>query len=298
MGVAGLASRGRAVGQRLRAAGIRVLGFDDDVRTAATSGLRTVGTAERLAQECEVEIVAPDGEEAAALLEELLTFEGLAALRTIILIGALEPRRVQRLADAASQKGIALLDAPLDGGDDAILAGRAVVFAAGSQAAIGSCRPLFEALGRLVVVGEAGSGQIARTVNDLLRWANVLAIHDAFSLARACGADPSPIRDAVLHASGSNRALEEWGRVGIAAAREDIQAALLLAHESGASMPFLNRLDSLLASLDPDQMAGLFNLGVVDLSRPAEPAILPESDNMTDINESQEAVVNSGGNIG
>lgn len=267
IGVAGLGSRGRAIGSRLRTRGFRVLGFDDDVQAAATSGLRTAGSAEQLAQECETEIVALDGTEAARLTEELLGFPGMGTVGAIVLAGALEPRQVQRLAASAAQKGIALVDAPLDGGEEAIAAGQAVVFAAGSQAAIDGCRDVFTALGTMVCVGEAGSGQIARTVNDLLRWANVLAIHDAFSLARACGADPSPIRDAVLRASGSNRALEEWGRSGIEAARQDIRAGLLLADETGASMPFLQQLDSLLERLDQEQMAGLFNLGIVDLTQ-------------------------------
>ncbi|MFI5265739.1 MAG: NAD(P)-dependent oxidoreductase [Chloroflexota bacterium] len=266
IGVAGLGSRGRAIGNRLRGAGHRVLGFDDDVRAAASSGLRTVGSSERLAQECEVELVSCDGEQAEGLIQELLDFQGITSLTTIALCGALEPRRVQQLAEASAAKGIALVDTPLDGGEDAIQTGRAIVFAGGSEPAVENCRPLFEAFGTLVYVGEAGSGQIARTVNDLLRWANVLAIHDAFSLVRAAGADPSPIRDAVLRASGSNRALEEWGRAGISAARQDIQAALLLAQETGASMPFLEQLDALLEHLDPDKMAGLFNLGIVDLS--------------------------------
>src|SRR5581483_4544884 len=182
----------------------------------------------------------------------------------------------QELAAAAAGHGVALLDAPIDGGDEAIEAGKAVIFAAGSAQAIEACRLPFQALGALVSVGEAGSGQIARTVNDLLRWANVLAIHDAFSLARACGADPTPIRDAVLRASGSSGALQDWGRAGIAAARQDIQAALILAQETGASMPFLEQLDGLLEHMDPDKMAGLFNLGIADLSRP-EPEEAPLS---------------------
>jgi 3-hydroxyisobutyrate dehydrogenase len=270
IGVAGLGSRGRAIGNRLRSVGLRVAGFDEDVRAAASSGLRTVGSSERLAKECEVELVACDGVPAEHLIQELLEFQGISSLTTIALCGALEPRRVQQLAVAAAAKGIAMVDAPIDGGEEAIASGRAVIFAGGTEAAVDGCRELFQAFGTLVYVGEAGSGQIARTVNDLLRWANVLAIHDAFSLVRTCGADPSPIRDAVLRASGSNRALQEWGRTGIAAAKQDIQAALLLAQESGAKMPFLEQLDTLLERLDPDQMAGLFNLGVVDLSKPQD----------------------------
>ncbi|HEU0168799.1 MAG TPA: NAD(P)-binding domain-containing protein [Chloroflexota bacterium] len=270
-GLAGLGPRARALAVRLRMAGLRVIGYDPDVQVAATSGLRTVGSPRRLADECELEIVAMDGAPAAEMIERLLDFQGgLAHLEAIALCGALEPRRVQQLTTLAAAKGVALLDAPIDGSDEAVAGGRAVVFVGGSAAAVELCRAPLQAFGTVVHVGEAGSGQIARTVNDLLRWANVLAIHDAFSLARACGADPSPIRDAVLHASGSNRALEEWGRGGIEAARSDIQAALILAEETGAAMPFLQQLDGLLARLDPTQMDGLFNLGIVDLTKRPE----------------------------
>jgi 3-hydroxyisobutyrate dehydrogenase-like beta-hydroxyacid dehydrogenase len=270
IGLAGLGSRGRAVGARLRGSGLRVLGFDPDVTAAASSGLRTAGSAERLAQECQVELVTSDGEPAAALIQEFLDLKGVTSLTTIVLCGSLEPRRVREFADAAVGQGIALVDAPLDGGDEAIQAGRAVVFAGGAEPAIEECRAVLEALGSVIHVGQAGAGQIACTVNDLLRWASVLAIHDAFGLVRASGIDSAPIREAVLHASGSNRALEEWGRAGIAAAREDVQAALLLAQEAGAAMPFLDQMGTLLDRLDPDRMAGLFNLGIVDLSPSAD----------------------------
>ncbi len=282
VGIAGLDSRGRAMGLRLRQTGRRVLGFDDDVAIAASSGLRTVGSSEKLAQQCELELVSCDGEQAERLIQELLEFDGIASLNTIVLCGALDPRRVQELMVAAAAKGVAMVDAPLDGGEESIQGGRAVIFAGGSETAVDGCREVLKAFGNVVYTGEAGSGQIARTANDLLRWASVVAVNDAFSLVRACGADPSPIREAVLRASGSNRALEEWGRGGATGAHEDIQAALELARETGANMPFLERLDALLAGLDQDELAGMFNLGIADLSTheaPSEPepeAIAPE----------------------
>src|SRR5581483_3490976 len=85
IGIAGLGPRGRVIGARLRATGFRVLGFDDDVRAAAESGMRTVGSAERLAKECDVELVTLDGDDAARLVEELLAFGGITALTTIAL---------------------------------------------------------------------------------------------------------------------------------------------------------------------------------------------------------------------
>lgn len=266
VGVAGLGSRGRAMGNRLRAAGRRVLGFDDDVQAAAGSGLRTAGSSERLAQECELELVSCDGELAERLVRELLEFDGITNLTTIALCGALEPRRVRELAEACAARGIALVDAPLDGGEDDILSGTAIVFAGGTEPAIEGCRTLLETFGTVVEVGEAGSGQLARTVNDVLRWANVLAVQDAFRLVRAAGGDASPIRDAVLRASGANRALEEWGRANVDTARQDLAAALLLARETAAGVPLIEGLEALLDDLDPDEMAALFNAGIADLS--------------------------------
>ncbi|HLG70591.1 MAG TPA: NAD(P)-binding domain-containing protein [Chloroflexota bacterium] len=271
VGIAGLGSRGRAIGSRLQATGQRVLGYDPDVATAASSGFRTVGAPDRLAQQCALQLVACDGQLAEALIRELLDFQGMTSLQAIALCGVLDPRRVRDLAAQAAGKGVALLDTPVDGGEPAIQSGRAVVFAGGTETAIEDFRKPLQALGELVYVGEAGSGQIARTVNDLLRLANVLAISDAFNLVRACGADPTPIREAVLRASGSNRALEEWGREGEPAIHEEIQAALELARETGAAMPFLHELDSLLERLDSDQLSGLFNLGIVDLSAHDQP---------------------------
>ncbi|HEX6512214.1 MAG TPA: NAD(P)-binding domain-containing protein, partial [Chloroflexota bacterium] len=247
--------------------GLRVAGFDEDVRAAASSGVRTVGSLQRLAQECELALVALDGDQAATVIEQIIEQPG--SLESIALCGALDPRRVQELATAA--KGIALLDAPLDGGEETIEMGRAVIFAGGASTSVDSCRGVLEPLGAVIRVGDVGAGQIARTANDLLRCASVLAIHDAFNLVRAAGGDPSAVREAVLRASGSNRALEEWGRATVSAAQQDIEAALLLARETGASIPFVERLQELIAEIDSEQLSGLFNLGIVDLSKPQDP---------------------------
>jgi len=121
-----------------------------------------------------------------------------------------------------------------------------------------------------VYLGQAGAGQVARTVNDLLRWASVLAIYDAFSLAQASGADTSTLRDAILAGSGSTRALEQWGSTDVSEARQDLQAAWLLASETGATMPFLQHLEGVAKELYPEQLNTLFNLGIADLSPAVE----------------------------
>jgi 3-hydroxyisobutyrate dehydrogenase-like beta-hydroxyacid dehydrogenase len=265
-GISGLGPLGRAIGERLRSAGLRVLGYDQDVQTAALSGLRTTGSPERLARECEIEIVTYSGDQAAAAVHQLLAAGDVHQLKTVVLCGALDPRQAKELSQAAAARGIDLVDAPIDGGEEAVQSSRAVIFASGPRVAVERCAPVFQACGRSVYVGEAGAGQVARLVNELLRWANLLAVRDAFALAQAAGADAASIREAVLAASGASRALEAWGR-GWFEPGSALASAEAVARDTGAGMPFLQGLPELAAALDFGQLQGLFNLGIADLSQ-------------------------------
>jgi 3-hydroxyisobutyrate dehydrogenase len=271
VGVVGLGPLGRAIGERLRESGLRVLGYDDDVQAAATSGLRTVGSAERLVQECEIELVSCDGDRAVEAVERLLALGGTAQPTLIVLAGVLEPSRVRQLVAAAITKSVELVDAPIEGGESAILASQAVVLASGTRSAVDRCAPVFQAFGRSVYVGEAGVGQVARTVNDVLHWSNVVAVTDAFALAQACGADAAGVREAVLAGSGASRALETWGSAW-SDPEADLAGVASLAQNGGINMPFLQNLPSLAEGLDISRLNSLFNLGIADLSQPEHEA--------------------------
>jgi len=269
IGLAGLGHSGRAIGRRLVSAGHRVVGYDPDVAIAATSGLRTVESAARLHDECTIHLVASDGHQGCQLLEELLLmFSGVSA--TLFIAGAISAEEVHAFALAAEGAGIDLVDAPIVGGIDAIEAGTAAVFAAGDEATVNRHREILSLFGSVLYVGQAGSGQVARTVNDLVYWANTLAIYEAFSVARACEDDVSRIRQAVLQANGASVALRDWGRERVTEAAAETGAALDLARALQVDTPFLDRARELLNRVTQDQLSGLFNLGIADLRSPRD----------------------------
>ncbi|MDE3077665.1 MAG: NAD(P)-dependent oxidoreductase, partial [Chloroflexota bacterium] len=273
VGLVGLGHNGRALGQRLIQAGYRVIGYDPDLAAAAKSGLRTVGTAARLHEECSLHLVGADGEHACALLEELLPMAS-GAETTIVIAGAITPEEAHSFALGAAAAGIDLLDAPIVGGEEAIMNGTAAVFASGDQDALDRCRDLLSVFGTILYVGDAGSGQVARTVNDLVYWATTLATYEAFTIARACDMDLSRIRDAVLKASGASQALGDWGGAKLPEAPAELAAALALARALKLDTPLLDQVNELLGQVDQEQLSGLFNLGIADLSgvAPAPPA--------------------------
>ncbi len=265
VGLVGLGHNGRALGHRLIKVGHRVIGYDSDLAIASRSGLRTVGSAARLHEECTVHIVAADGDDGCGLLEELLLMSSEPGA-TIIIAGAITPEEVHAFATAAAGKGIDLVDAPVVGGAESIEAGTAVVFAAGELAVVDRHRDVLSAFGQVLYVGEPGAGQVARTVNDLVYWANTVATYEAFTIARACDMDVSRIRDAVLKANGASQALKDWGREQVSEAEAETGAALALARALKVETPFLDQIDGVLSGITQDQLSGLFNLGIVDLS--------------------------------
>ena len=267
VGVAGLGQRGRTLSSELRAAGFRGVGYDADVRLAATSGVRTGSDPEKLAREAELVVVAKDGQAAVELAEGLLSDPG--GLEVLALLGNVGLDPLPGLAEQATGRGIDLLEAALDGDEDQPGATGGPIFAGGSPGAIGRGRPLLECHGRLIVAGPLGAGQVMGLANALLRGANAVARAEVLRLAQAAGAAPALARHGFLEADQS------WS--ARPAARDDgaparIRAGLALAAASGVAMPFLERLETLLNSADLAWSDDPADGGIVDLSQPESQA--------------------------
>ncbi len=78
----------------------------------------------------------------------------------------------------------------------------------GAAAAAERARPLFEALGTLVVhVGDHGLGQAAKLCNNLCAGVNMAAIAQSLALARREGLDPRVLYELLSSSTGDSRVL-------------------------------------------------------------------------------------------
>src|SRR5262245_32819154 len=74
IGMAGLEPVGRAIGRRLQAtSSFRVLGYDPDLESSATSGLRTTGSIDRFLEASEVIVVGRGGGSGVELVHQLVS---------------------------------------------------------------------------------------------------------------------------------------------------------------------------------------------------------------------------------
>src|SRR4029077_5230603 len=118
------------------------------------------------------------------------------------------PGLARELAEALAARGIEALDAPVSGGTIGAEAGTLTNMGGGSEAGTERARPLFEAMGKLVVhVGDHGLGQAAKLCNNLCAGINMAAIAQSLALARREGLDPAVLYELLSSSTGDSRVL-------------------------------------------------------------------------------------------
>jgi len=157
-------------------------------------------------------------------IDGILTEEVVSKLRPgaiVINQGTGLPGYAKALADRLAGAGVASLDAPVSGGNPAAVARRLTTMVGGSADAYKTALPLFNAYSAYVVhIGDPGSGQTAKLINNTLLMANQKNVQDVLRLAVAAELDINALIDLLLHGTGSSRALETL-RNGVTPANAD-----------------------------------------------------------------------------
>jgi 3-hydroxyisobutyrate dehydrogenase len=100
-----------------------------------------------------------------------------------------------RLGATAREHGVTFVDAPVSGSVGPAMNGTLVILASGSSESLDRVAPVFEALGRVVWLGEAGAGSAAKLV--LNNWlANIVETTvEMIRFSAALGLDPHAVVD-------------------------------------------------------------------------------------------------------
>ncbi|MDQ2668389.1 MAG: NAD(P)-dependent oxidoreductase [Gemmatimonadota bacterium] len=160
------------------------------------------------------------------------------------------PVLARRIADAAAERGLDALDAPVSGGDVGAREARLVIMTGGSQPAFDRAQPIFAQLGKnIALLGPAGSGQHCKMANQIAVAVGMVAWCEALAYAARAGLDPNAV-----HASISGGAAGSWAMTNLAPRAlagnfapgfyvkhimKDIRIAIESADEMGLDVPGL-----------------------------------------------------------
>ena len=189
------------------------------------------------------------------LLAEMSPGSAIAVHSTV------HPSTCTELAKKAAAQGVSVIDAPVSGGGGAAAEGRLLVMVGGDTDVVERCRPVFETYADPVVhLGDLGSGQTTKLINNLLFTAHLATAATALSLAKELGVEPDRLTEVVSRSSGNSFALNALGGIGgldrlagVAGGllQKDVRLVVDLADRAGANGgAVLDAADAALALMD------------------------------------------------
>ncbi len=216
VGVIGLGEMGLPMARNLVARGFEVTGYD--VRPEACQALvASGGTAARSAGDA-----ARDRDNVvvmvrtAAQAEYVILGEG-GVIRlarpgaTLIVMSTVGVKCMRRLGDAARERGLGFLDAPVSGGRARAEAGTLTVIVGGSAQALAACRPVLGAVGSQIEhVGDVGAGTAVKMANQVLLTISLLAAREAADLAHGERVSTERLWEVIRTCTGTTWVVENW----------------------------------------------------------------------------------------
>ena len=181
--------------QRLLAAGYNLTVHDrtrERARPLEQSGAKFAPTPRRVA--AAVDVVLSSLTDDAALEKVMFGPEGALTVArpgtTFIEMSTVSPRTSIRLHEAASPRGLAVLDAPVSGSTPQAEEGQLVILVGGKEELYREYLPILNVLGRSsFYMGPAGSGTAAKLCLNTLLGVGIQALAEAIALGLRSGLD-------------------------------------------------------------------------------------------------------------
>jgi 3-hydroxyisobutyrate dehydrogenase-like beta-hydroxyacid dehydrogenase len=263
-GVIGLGAMGAQMARHMVNKGFDVAGYDIDVdamRRAGEFGAKTCLSAAQVGDHAEVVVlmVATDRQ-----VEEVIAQSGLldhlSRGAVICIASSCAPETCRQMEKLASAHGIGVLDCPVVLGQEAANNGTVTAYVGGEERWLAHARPVLTAFSAKVLhLGPVGTGQIAKTINNMLLWACMAANFESLALAKTLGADIPRLVAALGHGSGANWSLSRWGKSTGKWAEKDMDVALDLAQRAKVPTPLAGLVDQLMKHINQDKMKALLS---------------------------------------
>ncbi|MCZ6876243.1 MAG: NAD(P)-dependent oxidoreductase, partial [bacterium] len=216
LGFVGVGNIGTPMCRHLIEAGHNVVAYDanaDHLARIVSLGAQAADSPKAVAQACDIvfsSLPGPHEVEQVALGEDGI----IAAARPGLIYVDLStnfPAMAQRVCAALADKGVTMIDAPVSGGVVGAERGSLAVMVGGDSQAFATCKPLLEHFaGNVFHVGDIGSGCVAKLVNNMVAFINMVAAGEGMVLGAKAGVDPQKLHDIIQTSSGASWVMQQF----------------------------------------------------------------------------------------
>lgn len=208
IGFIGVGTMGKPMATNLLKAGHPLSVFDVNaaaVEELARLGAEPAGSAAAACATADLAITmlpsSPHVE--AAVLGPAGVLEGLRPGTTLIEMSTIDPGVTRKVARAAAERGVNMIDAPVSGSLPKAIDGTLTIMVGGPRAVFEACLPILQVMGETIIhVGDVGMGETVKLCNNLIAAISQIAVSEAFAIGLAAGADPKVLHQVITRSSG------------------------------------------------------------------------------------------------
>jgi len=178
---------------------------------------------------------------------------------TVIVMSSIPVETAVVEARKCAESGVRYLDAPVSGGQRGAQQAKLAIMVGGSQRDFDASRELLSVMGKPVLIGPVGSGQLAKIANQMIVASTIATVSEALLLAERGGADPAKVREALTGGFADSTILQQHGRRMIEKdfkpggpakwQLKDTHTAVALAKSLGLTLPVVSLVDSLFGDM-------------------------------------------------
>jgi 3-hydroxyisobutyrate dehydrogenase-like beta-hydroxyacid dehydrogenase len=135
--------------------------------------------------------------------------DGLGEGGLVADMSTIAPTASRAIAARLAERGASMLDAPVTGSKPKAEDGTLTIMAGGNAEDFDRARPVFEAMGKLVIhVGPQGHGSMVKLINNTVAAVNTAAVAEGLALGRRAGLDLDSLLEVVAAGSGASAMLD------------------------------------------------------------------------------------------
>jgi 2-hydroxy-3-oxopropionate reductase len=281
IGFIGLGIMGRPMARNLLKAGHSLVvhsrsrgPVDEIVKAGATAAT----SPKEVAGQCDVLITmlpnSPDVEQVALGPNGII--EGARRGLLFADMSTISPIVSKKVGTALAAKGVAMLDAPVSGGEKGAIDGALSIMVGGDKAVFERVLPIFQAMGKTItLLGPLGFGGFTKLANQIIVAVNLTALGEALTLGKKAGLDRELLLTALAGGLAGSRCLDQKKPNYVANSYnpgfkidlhyKDLGLIMETARELGVPLPATAVVQELFSALRVKGRGGLDHSGVITL---------------------------------
>lgn len=193
--------------------------------------------------------------------------EGIKPGSIVVDMSSIAPLVSQEISVELEKKGVAILDAPVSGGEPKAVDGTLAFMVGGPEKTFNEVKDILSIMGSSVkLVGEIGSGNTTKLANQIIVALNIAAMSEAMVLATKAGVDPEKVYNAIRGGLAGSTVLDAKMPLAlkgnfkpgfrIELHIKDLSNALETAHSVGVPVPLTSQVMEIMQALKVDGKAG------------------------------------------